>query len=266
MNKTLLFSDVHLKVTDAARAERAAFVAFLRGCAPDRFERLVCLGDLFDFWFEYRHAVFSDCFEVLRAFAELRDAGLELHLVCGNHDFWAGRFLRDELGFHIHREPVALPFGARCAHLAHGDGVNPRDYGYRIYKRFARNPLVIGAFRLLHPDWAMGIARLVSHSSRSMLEVEDTSAGPEAEAIREYARGVLARGEADMVLCGHAHARFLEEHPTPRGAGLYINPGAWLDRHEYMLWDGADFLPCVYRGGMVDDAANLAEQAGPGEE
>ncbi len=252
---------MHLKVTDAARADRARFVQFLRACDPARFDRLVCLGDLFDFWFEYRHVIFSDCFEVLRAFAELRDAGVELHLVCGNHDFWAGRFLRDELDFHIYREPGLLPFGGRQAHLAHGDGVNPSDHGYRIYKRFARNPLVIGAFRLLHPDWAMGIARMVSHSSRTMLGVEDTSQGPEVGAIREYARGVLARGEAEIVLCGHTHARVVEAHPTPGGTGLYINPGAWLHHHEYMVWDGADFLPCIYREGAADTEANRAGPA-----
>jgi UDP-2,3-diacylglucosamine hydrolase len=241
VKKTLIVSDVHLKVTDADRPVRDAFIAFLRSCSPDEYDRILCLGDLFDFWFEYRHAIFSDCFDVLRAFADLRDQGIELHLVCGNHDFWAGRFLRDELKFHLHPGSTRMDFAGRSALLVHGDGVNKKDYGYRIYKRIARNPLVVWAFRQLHPDWAMDLARFVSHGSRTLTRKENPAEGSEAKALRAYAQGILARGEADIVLCGHAHAVALEEHPTPSGTGLYINPGDWHNDRTYVVWDGETF-------------------------
>lgn len=241
MKKTLLFSDVHLKVTKADRPRVRAFAAFLRRFSPGEFNRVVCLGDLFDFWFEYRHVIFSDCFEVLRVFADLNDAGVELHLVCGNHDFWGGRFLRDELGFHIHRDAAALPFGEKTAHLIHGDGINSKDWRYRLYKRIARDPLVIWAFRQIHPDWAMGIARAASHSSRTFTAVAKTDEGPEAQALRAYAARILAQGEADIVLCGHAHAPSIEEYPTPQGTGLYVNPGDWLQHRSCVVWDGQAF-------------------------
>jgi UDP-2,3-diacylglucosamine hydrolase len=246
VKKTLLFSDVHLKVSPEARTHREAFCAFLNGIPTDEYDRVICLGDLFDFWFEYRHVIFSGCFDVLCALARLRDAGLELHLLCGNHDFWAGRFLREELGMAIHPGPVMLPFGEKRALLAHGDGLNPSDYGYRIYKRFARNPLVIGAFRFLHPDWAMAIARAVSHGSRTMLQEEYPEKGPEAAALQRYARGILERGEADIVLCGHAHAPAMIECPAPSGAGLYINTGDWMGHRTHVIWDGETFR--MYRG------------------
>lgn len=238
LRKTLIVSDAHLKAAEPERTR--AFAAFLRRTATPEFDRVICLGDLFDFWFEYRHVVFSDYFPVLRAFADLRDAGLELHLVCGNHDFWAGRFLEEVLGFHIHLV-TELAFGDKRARLIHGDGINPKDWKYRAYKRVARNPFVVWAFRQLHPDWAMGLARAVSHSSRTLYKVADPWAGPEAASLREYARGVLARGEADIVMCGHAHAATLEEHPTPTGTGLYLNPGDWFERRAYAVWDGAAF-------------------------
>lgn len=241
MKKTLLFSDVHLKVTPEARAHRADFCAFLDRIDPDEFDRVICLGDLFDFWFEYRHVIFSGCFDVLCALARLHDAGIALHLVCGNHDFWAGRFLREELGFEIYPEPVLLPFGEKRALLAHGDGMNPKDYGYRFYKRFARNPFVIAAFRLLHPDWAMAIARAVSHGSRTMLQEENPEKGPEAAALQEYARTLLERNEADIVICGHAHAPAIVEFPTPSGTGLYINTGDWMAHRAHVVWDGSAF-------------------------
>lgn len=241
MKKTLIFSDVHLKVTNTDKARQREFITFLRRFSPQEFDRMICLGDLFDFWFEYKHVIFSGYFELLRAFADLRDAGVALHLVCGNHDFWAGRFLRDELQFQVYTGETRMPFGDKTALLYHGDGINRKDYGYRIYKHFARNLLVIGAFRLLHPDWAMTLARGVSHGSRTITRAEDTSKGPEARALREHARRLLAQGAADIILCGHAHAPVMETYPTPSGTGTYINTGDWLDHRSYVIWDGMDF-------------------------
>lgn len=241
MSKTLIFSDVHLKSAAHDQQRQREFVAFLKQFDPAEYTRVICLGDLFDFWFEYKHAIFSGYFEALRCFADLRDAGVELHLICGNHDFWGGRFLHEELNFHIHRDGVTLPFGEQQAHFLHGDGINPKDVGYRIYKRFARNPLVIGVFRLLHPDWAMVIAQGVSHSSRTLLQHHDPANGPEAIALKEHARLLLSRGGVDAVFCGHAHAPCRETYPTPNGEGLYINTGDWLYHRSYATWDGKEF-------------------------
>jgi UDP-2,3-diacylglucosamine hydrolase len=241
VKKTLIFSDVHLKVAETGRSHQQEFIAFLKQFRKEEYDRIVCLGDLFDVWFEYRHVVFSGYFDVLRALAEFRDAGIELHLVCGNHDFWAGRFLQDEIGFRLHRTAVKLPFGKKDTLLAHGDGLNKSDYGYRLFKRVARNPVAIGAFRLLHPDWAMMIARGMSRGSRTITQKKDTAHGSEARALRAYAQGVLNRGEAEVVICGHAHAPVRETYPTPNGTGLYINSGDWLHHRSHVVWDGNEF-------------------------
>jgi UDP-2,3-diacylglucosamine hydrolase len=241
VSKALIFSDVHLKVSPGDRPRHARFVRFLKSFDPQEYRRIVCVGDLFDFWFEYRHVVFSGYFEVLRAFADLRDAGCELHLICGNHDFWGGRFLHEELGFHIHPDRFETQFGEQRALFVHGDGINPADRSYRIYKRFARNPLVVEAFRLIHPDLAMKIAQGVSHGSRSLKREEDPANGPEALALQAFGRSVLERGEADIVFCGHAHAPVRVECPTPRGPGAYINTGDWFHHYSYVTWDGAAF-------------------------
>jgi len=253
VKKTLLFSDVHLKAIPDDQPRHREFIEFLHRFSPDEFECVICLGDLFDFWFEYRSVIFSDFFGVLRAFAELRDAGVELHLICGNHDFWAGRFLRDELGFHIHPNIMEHQFGDHRARLVHGDGINPEDWRYRAYKRVARNPLVVGAFRCIHPDWAMGIARGVSHGSRTLLGTKDPYTGPEATSLRRYAAGVLERGEADVVLCGHAHAPSVEHLETDTGTGLYINTGDWLDHRSHTIWDGEQFEQFIEGPGLPRD-------------
>lgn len=241
MKKTLIFSDIHLKSVDSDKNRQKEFAGFLRNIPLHDYDRLICLGDLFDFWFEYRYVIFSEFFDVLHRFAIIRDAGIQLHLVCGNHDFWAGRFLQKELGFQIHPAGCLLPFGDKQALLQHGDGLNPADRSYRLYKRFARNPWVVGGFRLIHPDWAMMIARGVSHSSRTLLGVENPEEGAEAKALRAYAQGVLARGEADIVMCGHAHAPVLEKHPALRGEGIYINTGDWVSHRTHVVWDGQEF-------------------------
>lgn len=250
MKKTLIFSDVHLKAIPEDRPRHQEFVDFLHRFSPDEFECVICLGDLFDFWFEYRNVIFSDFFEVLRAFAGLRDAGIALHLVCGNHDFWGGRFLRDELGFNIHPDVMEHQFGDLRARLVHGDGINPEDWRYRAYKKIARNPFVIGAFRCIHPDWAMAIARGVSHGSRTYLGTKNPYTGPEATSLRRYATGVLERGEADVVFCGHAHAPAFETIATPTGEGLYINTGDWLDHRSHTIWDGERFQQFVEGPGV----------------
>lgn len=237
---TLIFSDVHLDASDTSA--HAEFIAFLRSIDASEIERIVILGDLFDFWFEYRHVVFSGYFGVLRALADLRDLGVEFHLVCGNHDFWAGDFLRNTLGMHVHPAPVELEFGTRRALLVHGDGINPRDWSYRLYKRVARARPVVWLFSLLHPDWAMGIARGVSHGSRAMTHVEDRASGAEVTAQREFATDVLSKGKVDTVICGHTHYPLIERHAFPHGDGLYINTGDWMHHRTYVIWDGSEFL------------------------
>jgi len=240
VSKTLIFSDVHLKVHDEDRERHQEFVAFLRSFDPQEFTRIICLGDLFDFWFEYNHVIFSGYFDVLRAFADLHEQGVELHLICGNHDFWAGRFLR-EIGFEVHPDTAKLPFGSGEALFCHGDGINPADTRYRLYKRVARNPFVVWAFRQIHPDWAMKIAQGVSHGSRTFLGQDDPTDGPEARALSAFARETLAQGEVHAVFCGHAHAPIVEEHPTPTGTGHYFNTGDWLQHRSHVIWDGESF-------------------------
>lgn len=239
--KTLILSDVHLKV-DASDADRHRdFIAFLRDIDSSIYERLVILGDLFDFWFEYRRVIFSDYFEVLRAFAELRDAGVELVLVCGNHDFWAGQFLEETLGFRVCSDEYVMEEGGQRILFVHGDGQNPDDWFYRLYKKFARARPVVWLFRQIHPDWAMGIARAVSGGSRYFNQREDLSTNPEVEALRTYARELLAAGHADAVVCGHAHFPEKRSFPTPNGPGTYVNSGDWLFHRTFVEWDGANF-------------------------
>ena len=254
--KTVIFSDVHLNVAADGRQKMAEFTEFIRRIDPSEVNRIVILGDLFDFWFEYRQVIFSGYFDVLRAFAALRDHGVEFYFVCGNHDFWAGRFLREHLDFSIHDGPVTLCFGDKRVQFVHGDGINPEDKNYRRYKKVARAPIVVWLFSLIHPDWAMGIAQLVSRGSRKAFAKKDLSQGSEVKPLQRYAQRVLERGDADVVFCGHSHYPVMEEHPAPGGVtGMYINTGDWVYHRSYVVWDGTSFEMLRY-----DPAAEIVSR------
>jgi len=239
--KTLICSDVHLEDLPEGQANLKEFVAFLKDIDAGQFNRLILLGDLFDFWFEYRHVIFSGYFDVLRALADLHDRGVELHLVCGNHDFWAGRFLENHLKMTVHHNDFRCTFGTQRALFIHGDGIDKRDYGYRLFKYLARSRLAVGLFGLIHPDWAMAIARKVSSASRSVQKDAEPGNDRAAHAIARFAQEVIEAGEADAVLCGHSHHATRMEFETPDGPGVYINTGAWKRHRDYVEWDGEVF-------------------------
>jgi UDP-2,3-diacylglucosamine hydrolase len=203
----------------------------------------------------------------LRAFADLRDGGVKLFFVCGNHDFWAGRFLHDDLDMTI-AERLELEVNGQRTLFVHGDGINPKDVGYRVYKRIARFPLVVGAFRLLHPDWAMGLAQWVSRSSRHLFTPDDPSQGSEVEPLLAFAQRTLEAGEADVVMCGHSHYPIHETFPTPNGTGDYFNTGDWVVHQSYVEWDGDEIqlrrwepgLAQIEAGGKAESAPDQADQ------
>lgn len=239
--KALIVSDAHLNVAADGQQTRDAFEALLRSLDPHETRTVVFLGDVFDFWFEYRHAVFSGYFEILAAMRRLARSGVQMHFICGNHDFWAGRFLREHLGMQIH-DRVVLPFGEQRALFIHGDGIRHDDYSYRIYKRIARFGPVVWGFRLLHPDVAMGIAQFVSRGSRKMHAGKDPAEGSEVVPLREFARAAITRNEADVVFCGHSHYAETVPITTPDGrTGQYFNTGDFLWHRNYIAWDGERF-------------------------
>jgi len=244
---TLLFSDVHLKPTLPTDSAFEDFTAFLRQIDSDRVGRLICLGDLFDFWYEYQHVSFSAYFEVLRLLANLREAGVELHLCCGNHDLWAGPQLEALTGMRIYHEPVTLAFGEEQALLLHGDGLNPADRGYLLFRRIARNRAAQGLFRRIHPDTAMSLAQWASRRSRAMAKGGDPAEGPEVGVVQEHARRLIATGTAKIVICGHAHLPVIAHIHAGGHSGLYINTGDWPIHRSFVRFSGGEFHMETFR-------------------
>jgi UDP-2,3-diacylglucosamine hydrolase len=226
-------ADAHLGVRsrerEAVREERLH--DFLRSLAG-RAGRLVIAGDLFDFWFEYHAAIPRRHFATLAILRGLRESGVALTYLNGNHDFWLGRFLADEVGIETVGGPLALTTQGRRLWVHHGDGLVGGDLGYRVLRAVIRHRVSIALYGLLHPDLGIPLAHLVSRWSRqsrgeSRLEPE--------RLWREIAMPRFAEG-FDGVLVGHFHHAYVRREPDRE----FFLLGDWITRSSYaVLEDGA---------------------------
>ena len=220
-----IIGDTHLGVGPPDLERR--LVAFLRGIPPHA-QSLVINGDLFDFWFEWRTVIPRDHFRTLAALADLRDAGVDVLMVAGNHDCWGGDFLSREVGLRYQLGAWEGSLAGWRARIDHGDGLRAReDRRYRALRRVLRHPLSMRAFRWLHPDWGTRLARGSSTASRTY-RARDAGAG-----LRSVAHATLAaRTELELLIFGHSHVPTLERTPT---GSIYANAGSWLDAPTYLV-------------------------------
>lgn len=234
-----VISDIHLGVAPA-EVERA-LIAFLR-YLPANAKSLLINGDLFDFWYEWKTVIPRNGFRVLAALADLRDAGVDVMLVAGNHDCWGGDVLREDVGIEYRFGPWSGDVGGWRARVEHGDGLRDKeDRRYRMLRALLRHPLAIRAFRWLPADFGSSLASGSSDASRSY-RARDGGAG-----LRTLALKALADDPAvELIIYGHSHVATLEQSPA---GGVYANAGSWLDAPTYLVateqrielwrWDGS---------------------------
>lgn len=232
-------SDVHLGAVP--RETETAFIGFLEHVGAGG-RSLLLAGDLFDFWFEYGPVIPGKHFRVLAALRALVDAGVPVTMVGGNHDAWGGRFLREEVGIAFHAGMLRMEIGGRAALVTHGDGVGRGDLKYRALKAVLRSRGAILAFRALHPELGVRLARAVS-STEGKAERDDRAKG-RAAYIAEWARARLREDPAlGLVVCGHAHVPAVEEVAPGR---YYLNAGDWL-RHDSYITVPTGGAPALHR-------------------
>ena len=226
-NKILFISDAHLGMNDLEvdKERERKLVRFLRTMLRPG-DRLFIVGDLFDFWFEYRTVIPKDYILVLSCLQELSENGVRIDYIAGNHDFWAGNFFRKNLGLHFHPEPLRETIGDKTFYIIHGDGLKKDDRRYRILKRVFRSRLNIFFYRWLHPDIGVRFARRCSSSSRKYNENRDFGGEDEYISFAEK----LFSGGVDHVIMAHTHHPF--EHKTGSGKSL-INLGDWINHFTY---------------------------------
>ncbi len=249
-----LASDIHLGAVPDERAR--AFVAWLEW-AGARAGEIVINGDLFDFWFEYRHAVPRGHTRVLGALARLVDAGVPVRLMGGNHDWWGGDFLEGEIGLTFHREPVVLDLAGHRTYLAHGDGLGAGDLGYRLLKGVLRGRFTRWAFRWLHPDLGARIAGRVS-ATEHRVDGPATDDRERAAALERWALDHLdASPDLDLVVLGHTHIPVLREVGEGR---WYLNAGDWVYHTSFAVLEPGT-VPALHewKGGGAASALSRSE-------
>jgi UDP-2,3-diacylglucosamine hydrolase len=240
-----IVSDAHLGVA-SPQIERS-FVSFLRGLAGEAGS-LIINGDLFDFWFEWKTVIPRRSFRALAALAEIRDAGVDILWVAGNHDCWGGEILREDVGV----DYIVGPWNGNLAgwnvRIEHGDGLRDReDRGYRMIRPVMRHPLAIRAFRAIHPDWASKLAHGSSNASRTY------RARDEGRGLRTLAQRQLEKDrDLDLLVYGHSHVPALERMES---GGVFANAGSWLDAPTFLRltdeaielreWDGSAQGACL---------------------
>jgi UDP-2,3-diacylglucosamine hydrolase len=239
-NKKIYFaSDFHLGVPDhaASLVREKQIVAWLDSIKHDAYS-IYLLGDIFDFWFEYRYTIPKGYIRLLGKIAEIRDSGVPIYFFTGNHDMWMFNYFPDELGIPIFREPQLLNVGSQKLLIGHGDGLGPGDITYKFLKKFFNSKVCQWLFARLHPNLGIYIANTWSQKSRiANLKREEKFQGEEGEFLWVYCRELEKNQHHDFYIFGHRH---LPLNLKVNEKSSYINLGEWVHFKTYATYDGTN--------------------------
>ena len=235
MSETYLFiSDVHLGLQSKQieKNKERSLVKFLN-FAQENCSELFIVGDLFDFWFEYRRVYQKGFFRTLTALQDLTEKNVKIHYFIGNHDFMHRDFFSSEIGAIMHEEPVDVTLNGKRFFIGHGDGLVKNDIGYNILKKVLRNKTIQFFYSWLHPDIGVTIASRTSRRSRDYTTKKDYG---KEDGLFDTAKSKIDDG-FDYVLFGHLHQRNYLKYKN----GYYINLGSWLNEPCYGIFKNGKF-------------------------
>lgn len=246
--KIYFVSDTHLGAPnrESSFKREQILVKWLDEIQHDAKE-IYIVGDLFDFWFEYKTVVPKGYVRLFGKLAELTDKGIAVYFFTGNHDMWSFGYFTEELGIPIYRKPVVREFNGKKFFIGHGDGLGPGDHGYKFLKKVFANPLCQWLFKWLHPDIGVSIANYWSRRSRlHTQQVGDEGAfqGESREWLVAYCRKKLETEQFNYFVFGHRH---LAIDYGLTDTSRYINLGDWLTFYTYAVFDGENMELKYYR-------------------
>ena len=245
-NKNIYFaSDFHLGVPDYAHSleRERKLVAWLDSIANDVSE-LFLMGDVFDFWFEYKTVVPKGYVRLLGKLTAMADSGIRIHLFKGNHDLWAFNYLEKEIGIQLHRKPEILEFSGKKFFLAHGDGLGPGDNGYKFIKSIFENRFNQFLFKWVHPDIGLRMGLFFSRRSRianvAREQRDDYKLEIEKEMLYTFSKETSAQNPTiDYFVFGHRH---VPVDMALNDKTRLILLGDWITNFTYAKFDGNQFL------------------------
>ena len=239
MSKTKIYfaSDFHLGVpTHAKSLEREKKIISWLDEIKEDAKSIYLLGDIFDFWFEYKAVVPKGFVRLLGKLAELSDNGTDIFLIKGNHDLWMYDYLPKEVGVHIMDDKIILEENGKKIFLAHGDGLGPGDFGYKLIKKIFTNSFCQWLFARLHPNFGIGFAHFWSRKSRIANQKNpEEFLGEQKEWLASYCKRKQENNPVDYYVFGHRH---LPLEIDIDKACKYINLGDWIYHNSYGVFDG----------------------------
>ena len=237
--KTYFISDVHLGAPALKdnRERELLFAEWLREAGRDA-EAIYLMGDIFDYWFEYKTVVPRGYTRILGSLASLTDRGIPVHFFTGNHDIWVFDYLPEETGVVVHREPMTTTIGGKRFYLAHGDGLDATDKGYLLLKRIFTSKTLQWLYAHIHPNLTIRMALNWSKNSRLSKNTEGTGFMGEKEGIYTFAESVLRSEKIDYFVFGHRHR--LADLAIGENS-RFILLGEWIRTFSYGVFDGHSF-------------------------
>jgi UDP-2,3-diacylglucosamine hydrolase len=239
--KIYFASDQHFGAPnpEQSKIREAKFISWLDDIKKDA-QVLFLMGDLFDFWHEWKHVIPKGFVRVLGKLAEIKDAGIDIYFFVGNHDLWMKDYLGQEIGATIFFEKQYFEINGKNFLLAHGDGLGPGDKGYKRMKKVFTNPFAQWFFKWLHPDIAMKMAIYFSTKNKMISGDEDKAfLGEDKEYLILYSKEKLKTEKIDFFIYGHRHLPMVLD--LENGKAKYINLGDWISYFTYGEFDGESF-------------------------
>jgi UDP-2,3-diacylglucosamine hydrolase len=237
--KVYFLSDFHLGAPNEveSRKREDRLVRFLQDARKDAGVIFI-VGDIFDFWFEYKTVVPKGFVRILGTLAQMADEGIQLHIFTGNHDLWMQDYLSKELNATLYFEPQQFTIQNKQFLIGHGDGLGPGDNGYKRLKKIFTNPICQWLFRWLHPDAGIQLANYFSRKSRAKTgNTDELFLGEDKEWLVLYTKEKAKTMAVDYFIFGHRHyAMDFKINEKSR----YINLGDWIRLNTYAVFDGKD--------------------------
>ncbi len=278
MNRIYFISDVHIGspgMGDATREREDVLIDFLKSIRHNA-GALYIVGDLFDFWFEYRTTIPSTGARVLFELYNLVESGVRVIYLPGNHDLWPGQYFSEQLGVELPGGPITVTHQGLTIHIAHGDEIR-NDWRFRLSRGILKNRHCMGLFRLLHPDLGAALARYTSRLSEFRIR---TRGSGNRDILYKAARGKIAHG-VDIVIHGHyhfsLHARVggsgddpagLETDPEVRAddpverSGELVVLGDWIQKYTYAVLENGSIRLEKWEERRSNEPAIDPEEAG----
>ena len=246
--KIYFAADAHLgnRYLDNPHDVEKKFVRWLDSIKDDA-QAIWFLGDMFDYWYEYKFVVPRGHVRFLGKLAELADRGIEIHLMIGNHDIWMFDYLPKEIGTVIHQGPLTIDLLGACFFLAHGDEVGKQKFTFRFLRAMFHNKVCQFLYAGIHPRWTFAFAKGWSFRSRQqrltkLPEDPKEATGYLIDFAKAYAQ---THPDIRFFIFGHSHS-LLDMAINPNTRLLVV--GDWMKHFSYIQWDGSRLSPIVFSG------------------